>query len=76
MPNLNGNGHVLILEGTISPGTECAWDFVSDDSTLFPLLSSIKRAEKGIPHLQAVVECPNLTGSSVERHFRALRVMK
>jgi hypothetical protein len=76
MPNFNVNGHVLILEGTSSPGTECAWDFVSDDSTFLPFLSSIKRADKGIPNFQLVVECTNLTGSSVEKHLLAWRTMK
>jgi len=76
MPNLNGNGHVLILEGTSSPGTECAWDFVSNDLTLLPFLNSIKRADRSVPHFQVVVECTNLTGSSVERHLVAWRTMK
>lgn len=76
MPNLDGNGHVLILEGTSTPGTECAWDFVSDDSTILAFLRSIKPEEKGIPHFQVVVECSNLTGSSVERRVLARRIMK
>jgi surface antigen len=76
MPNLNGNGHVLILEGTSSPGTECAWDFVSNDLTLLPFLNSIKREDRSVPHFQVVVECTNLTGSSVERHLVAWRTMK
>lgn len=76
MTNLNVNGHVLIVEGTSSPGTECAWDFISDDSTTLPFLSSIKRADMGVPSFQVVVECTNLTGSSVQKHLLAWRIMK
>ncbi|MBB5319400.1 hypothetical protein [Tunturibacter empetritectus] len=75
MSNLSGTGNVLILEGTSMAGTECAWDFVSDDSSLLPFLHRIKRADGTIPHFQLVLESINLNDSSVKRTILAWRTM-
>ena len=75
MPNLSGTGNVLILEGTSMAGTECAWDFVSDDSSLLPFLQRIKRADGTIPHFQLVLDSINLNDSSVKRTILASRTM-
>ena len=37
LPNLGGTGSVLIVEGTSIAGTQCACDFVADDSSFLPL---------------------------------------
>ena len=75
LPNLSGTGNVLILEGTSMPGTECAWDFISDDSSLLPFLHRIKRADGTIPHFQLVLDSINLNDSSVKRTILAWRTM-
>ena len=75
LPNLRGTGNVLILEGTSMSGTECAWDFVSDDSSLLPFLRKIKRADGTVPHFQLVLDSVNLGDSSVKRTILAWRVM-
>lgn len=75
VPNLSGTGNVLILEGTSMAGTECAWDFVSDDSSLLPFLHRIKRADGTIPHFQLVLDSINLNDSSVKRAILAWRTM-
>jgi hypothetical protein len=75
LPNLNGKGNVLILEGTSMPGTESAWDFVADDSQLRPFLARIKRADGTIPHFQCVLGTDNMNGNSVKSSILAWRVM-
>jgi hypothetical protein len=75
MPNLSGTGNVLILEGTSMAGTECAWDFVSDDSSLLPFLKRIKRADGTIPHFQLVLDSINLNDSAIKRTILAWRTM-
>jgi hypothetical protein len=75
LPNLSGTGNVLILEGTSMAGTECAWDFVADDSSLLPFLNQIKRADGTIPHFQLVLDSINLSDSSVRRTILAWRIM-
>lgn len=74
MPNLSGTGNVLILEGTSMAGTECAWDFVSDDSSLLPFLKKIKRADGTLPHFQLVLDSINVNDSSVKRTILSWRI--
>ncbi len=75
LPNLSGTGNVLILEGTSGTGTESAWDFVAEDSSLLPFLNHIKRADGTIPHFQLVLDSINLSDSSVKRTILAWRTM-
>jgi hypothetical protein len=75
LPNLGGTGSVLILEGTSMAGTQCAWDFVADDSSFLPFINRIKRLDGTIPHFQLVLDSTNLTGSAVKRSILAWRVM-
>jgi hypothetical protein len=75
LPNLSGTGNALILEGTSGSGTECAWDFVSDDSSLLPFLNRIKRADGTIPHFQLVLDTVNLNDSSVKKTILAWRTI-
>jgi hypothetical protein len=76
MSNLSGKGNVLILEGTSMAGTECAWDFVADDSALLPFLNRIGRPDGTIPHFQLVLGTNNVSGSSVKSSILAWRVSK
>ena len=71
--NLSGDGNVLILEGTSMAGTECAWDFVSDDSQLLNFLDSIRRPNGTIPHFEVVLGSNNMSGSSVRATILAWR---
>ena len=75
LPNLSGTGSVLILEGTSMAGTECAWDFIADDSAFLPFVNRIRRVDGSIPHFQLVLDSINLTGSSAKRNVLAWRVM-
>jgi hypothetical protein len=75
LPNLSGTGSVLILEGTSMAGTECAWDFIADDSAFLPFVNRIRRVDGSIPHFQLVLDSINLTGSSTKRNVLAWRVM-
>jgi hypothetical protein len=73
MPNLSGNGNALILEGTSMAGTECAWDFVSDDSQLLPFLAHIRRADGMLPHFEVVLGTNSMSGSAVKNSILAWR---
>jgi hypothetical protein len=74
LPNLAGNGNVLILEGTTMAGTECAWDFVSDDSRLLPFLQKIRQANGRIPYFEVVLGTNNISGSAVASSILSFRV--
>jgi hypothetical protein len=74
LSNLSGDGHVLILEGTSMAGTECAWDFVSDDTQLMPFLNRIRLRNGSIPHFELVLGSNSMSGSSVRANILAWRV--
>lgn len=74
LPNLGGNGNVLILEGTTMAGTECAWDFVSDDSKLQPFLQKIQRPDGKVPYFEVVLGTNNISGSAVDGTVLAMRI--
>jgi hypothetical protein len=73
LPNLRGNGNVLILEGTTIAGTESALDFVSDDSKLLPFLKQIRKADGGVPHFEVLLGTNNMSGSAVKNSILAWR---
>ena len=75
LPNLSGNGNTLILEGTSMAGTECAWDFVSDDSQLLPFLKRIRRVDDTLPHFELVLLTDNMGGSAVKSRILAWRTV-
>jgi hypothetical protein len=74
LPNLGGDRNALILEGTSMAGTECAWDFVSDDSQLLPFLKRIRRPNGTIPHFEVLLETSNMSGSAVKGSVLGWRV--
>ncbi|MGB8031378.1 MAG: hypothetical protein WCF30_17130 [Terracidiphilus sp.] len=74
LPNLGGDRDALILEGTSMAGTECAWDFVSDDSQLLPFLERIRRPNGTIPHFEVLLETNNMSGSAVKGNVLGWRV--
>lgn len=75
LPNLGGDGNALVLEGTSMAGTECAWDFVSDDSQVRPFLKRIRRPDGTLPHFEVLLQTNNMSGSAVKGNILAWRVM-
>jgi hypothetical protein len=75
VPNLEGNGNALLLEGIGMSGTEAAMDFLGDDKQLLPFLSKIQRADGSIPHFELVLETRNMDASAVQSKILAWRVM-
>jgi len=73
LPNLAGDGNVLILEGTSMSGTEGARDFAMDDSQLLPFLKRIARADGVIPHFEVLLGTENMSASAVRSNLLAWR---
>jgi hypothetical protein len=73
LPNLAGDGNVLILEGTSMSGTEGARDFALDDSQLLPFLKRIARADGAIPHFEVLLGTQNMSASAVRSNLLAWR---
>jgi hypothetical protein len=75
VPSLTGKGNVLIIEGTSMAGTEAAWDFVSDDAELLPLLKRIQTADGHVPHFELLLGTQNVGASAAHSSVLAYRVM-
>ena len=73
LPNLSGNGNVLIVEGTSVAGTEAISDFLFMDSDLEPLLHKITRKDGSIPRFEILLESKSLNGSASRSHIVAYR---
>jgi hypothetical protein len=76
VPNLAGDGNVLILEGTSMSGTEGARDFVMDDSQLLPFVKKIQRADGSTPYFEALLETQNMSASAVRSTLLAWRASR
>ncbi|HEY1744419.1 MAG TPA: hypothetical protein VGG18_14720 [Granulicella sp.] len=73
LPNLSGNGNVLIVEGTSVAGTEAISDFLFMDSDLEPLLRKITGKDGSIPRFEIMVELKSLNGSASRSRIVAYR---
>ena len=63
-PNLSGDGSVFVVEGTSMAGVEAAWDFVSDDETLLPLLHRMQRPDGSLPWFEVLIGTQNMAASA------------
>lgn len=73
LQNFNGNGNVLLLEGTSMAGTESAWDFVSDDRQFGAFLTQLNVKSRQLPHFEAVLGTNNFGGSATKISVLAWR---
>jgi hypothetical protein len=73
LPNLDGNGSALIIEGNSMAGTEAISDFLFDDAALLPFLEKIKTADGSLPHFEVLVASNSVNGSAGPFHVLAYR---
>lgn len=74
LPNFDGDGNVLILEGSSMAGTECAWDFINDSVRFPPFLKSIRPSGVGpLPHFEVLLTSQNVSGSATRGTVVAVR---
>jgi len=74
LPNLDGNGNALIIEGNSMAGTEAISDFLFDDAALLPFFKKIKKADGSLPHFEVLVESNSVNGSAGPFHILAYRI--
>jgi hypothetical protein len=72
VPNLDGTGHVLIIQGTAMAGTEAAGDYVLSHAELTKMLAG-STSEK-VPNFEVLLETSNLNGNAPQAKVLALRV--
>lgn len=73
LPNLDGNGNALIVEGNSMAGTEAISDFLFDDAALLPFLNKLKKPDGTVPHFEVLIESHSVNGSAGPFHILAYR---
>jgi hypothetical protein len=73
MPNLDGNGNALIVEGNSMAGTEAISDFLFEDAALLPFLDKLRKPGGLVPHFEVLIESNSINGSAGPFHILACR---
>lgn len=73
LPNLDGSGNALIIEGNSMAGTEAISDFLFDDAALLPFLGKLRKSDGTLPHFEVLVEANSVNGSAGPFHILAYR---
>ena len=74
LPAKNGDGNVLIIEGTTTAGTEAASDFILDGKTVAPILKRALLVDGSLGGFEVLLRTRNVAGSApqaqlVTSHF-------
>jgi hypothetical protein len=64
LPNLEGTGHTLIVEGNSMAGTEAIGDFLFDDAALLPFLRKVSKSDGTLPYFEVLIEANSVNGSA------------
>ncbi|QNI37468.1 hypothetical protein [Edaphobacter albus] len=74
LANPSGEGNVLVLEGTSMAGTECAWEFISNQERLKQFLRAAGWTAHQAPHFEALLWTSNLGGNAATSAIVAWRI--
>jgi hypothetical protein len=76
VPNVNGNGNVLLVGGTTAEGTEAAGEFITDDARTSGALKSIGIDPAGPPrYFEFLLEVKAIAGSGSQSKLLASRLI-
>src|SRR5258708_14410643 len=76
VPNVNGNGHVLLIAGTTAEGTEAAGEFITDEKRAAAALKAIGIDPAGPPrYFEILLEARTIAGSATQSAILASRVI-
>ena len=73
LPNLEGTGHTLIVEGNSMAGTEAISDFLFDDAALLPFLRKVSKSDGTLPYFEVLIEANSVNGSAGPFRILAFR---
>ncbi|MDE1175843.1 MAG: hypothetical protein PW789_04475 [Edaphobacter sp.] len=74
LANPSGAGNVLVLEGTSMAGTECAWEFISNQGRLKQFLKMVDWRDHQAPHFEVLLRTSNLGGNAAASEIVAWRI--
>lgn len=76
VPNVNGQGNVLLISGTTAEGTEAAGEFITDDIRASAALRAIGIDPAGpCRHFEILLEAKTIAGSASQSTILASRVI-
>jgi hypothetical protein len=75
VPSLDRQGHVLMVAGTSSAGTQVAADFLLSGPPLNSFLQRVQRADKSIPSFELLLEGHSLNGNATSSSIVAFRIL-
>lgn len=64
LPNLNGGGHVLILEGINMAGTQAAGEFLFNPELMAPVIERARRSNGTLRSFEVLVETSDIAANS------------
>lgn len=81
LPGLRASTRTLVVEGTSSTGTECAADFLLDDSALGNFIAEISKGSESssgntLPFFEVVLQSAAVAGSAQQPQIVAYRIIK
>ncbi len=62
LPNLSGNGNLLVVQGFTLAGTQAAAEFVTSGTDLDALLRSYGRGSAPLPHFEILLSTVEING--------------
>jgi hypothetical protein len=76
VPNVNGDGHVLLINGTTAEGTEAAGEFITDEKRAAAALKAMGIDPAGPPrYFEILLEAKAVAGSASQSMFLASRLI-
>ena len=73
LPNLDGNGHVLLLQGIDSAGTQAAFDFITRNAQEKAILNPMSAITKGYAlGFEILIEVDSLDSAAHTTNFRVI----
>jgi hypothetical protein len=76
VPNVNGEGHALLIAGTTAEGTEAAGEFIIDEARVSAALKAIGIDPAGRPrHFEILLEAKTIAGSASKSTILASRLI-
>jgi hypothetical protein len=71
---LNGQGHVLMVGGTTTAGTEGAIDFVFSEQNFNAFLKKAKAGKSGLPRFEILLRTGNVAGNARQTEILSYRL--
>jgi hypothetical protein len=76
VPNVNGEGDVLLIAGTTAEGTEAAGEFITDETRVSAALKAIGIDPAGPPrHFEILLQAKAIAGSASQSTILASRLI-